>query len=116
MLIKNINDVEKETVTIPGALNAFKQVIIGKADKTPNYSLRVFTIKPNGNTPYHNHNYEHINYVIKGNGYLLDKDRDKHPIKEGEFAIIYPNEMHGFFNESHEEDLVIICLVPKEFE
>lgn len=116
MIIKNINQAEKVEVKIPGAEKAVKQILIGKADGTPNYSMRVFTLEPEGKTPYHEHNYEHLNYIISGTGYLLDVYGNKHPIKEGEFALISPNEKHQFCNASDNQNFVMICLVPKEFE
>ena len=116
MIIKNINQTIKEEVVLPGAEKAVKQILIGQADGTPNYSMRVFTLLPEGKTPYHAHNYEHLNYVISGTGYLLDIDGNKHPIKQGEFALIPANEKHQFCNDSINSDFVIICLVPKEFE
>ncbi len=116
MIIKKIDQSEKVEVTIPGAEKAVKQILIGQADGTPNYSMRVFTLQPDGKTPYHAHDYEHLNYIISGTGYLLDVDGNKHPIKEGEFALVPANEKHQFCNDSNDNNFVMICLVPKEFE
>lgn len=116
MLIKNIDNVEKENVTMSGANNVLKQIPLSKNDGTPAYSFRVFTIGTGGNTPYHNHPYEHLNYVISGNGFLVDEDGSERLIKTGDFAIVMPDEKHQFKNKSDNEDLIIICAVPKEFE
>ncbi|HPN39285.1 MAG TPA: cupin domain-containing protein [Melioribacteraceae bacterium] len=116
MVIKKIADAQKFEVTIPGAEKAVKQVLIGSGDGTPNYSMRVFTLQPDGKTPYHAHNYEHLNYIISGTGYLLDVEGKKHPINEGEFALVNANEKHQFCNNSVDKNFVMICLVPKEFE
>jgi len=42
----------------------------GKPDDAPVYSYRVFTLEPGGNTPYHSHPYEHMNFVIERSGGL----------------------------------------------
>lgn len=116
MVINKVENIEKVKVEIPGAVKAYKQVTIGQADKTPMYSLRVFTLEPGGNTPYHTHNYEHLNYIIEGEGYLVDEAGNEKPIVKGEFALVEPNEKHMFKNGAADKNFVFICAVPKEFE
>ena len=78
-------------------------------------SFRVFTIEPEGHTPLHQHPFEHMNYIIKGDGVLVSKDGERQ-VKEGDFAMVLPDELHQFKNTSETQDLVFICAVPKEFE
>ena len=99
-----------------GADKVFKQVPISKNDGTPSFCFRVFTIEPEGHTPYHTHDFEHLNYVINGQGFLVDEQGVKHHIKAGEFAFILPNEKHQFRNRSDTEPFLIICAVPNEYE
>lgn len=99
-----------------GACGAYKQVPLSKDDGTPVYSYRVFTITGGGNTPYHQHDYEHMNYVIEGEGFLVNEDGEKQPIGKGDFALVLPNEKHQYQNASEENNFVMICGVPKEFE
>jgi quercetin dioxygenase-like cupin family protein len=56
-----------------------------------------------------------MNYVINGNGILVAEDRESE-LKEGDFALILPNEKHQFKNSSKNQNLLIICAVPKEYE
>ncbi len=116
MKIISLNNTPKKEVDMKGAVGASKQVPLSATDGAPVYSYRVFTMKPGGNTPYHQHNYEHMNYVIEGEGYLINEDGEKLPIKTGDFALVLPNEKHQYRNASLENDFVMICGVPKEFE
>ncbi len=115
MIIKKIDDVPKFKLEMEGARDVFKQIPISSKDGTPEYSLRVFTVKPGGNTPLHKHPYEHLNYIISGEGVLVGEGGEKQ-IAEGDFALVMPNEMHSYKNTSSEKDLVLICAVKKEFE
>ncbi len=116
MIIKNLDSISKIAVKMQGAEKVTKQLVIGKSDETPKMSLRVFTIEPGGNTPFHSHNYEHLNYIISGKGAILDDDGKENPVENGNFVLILPNEKHQFKNLSETEDFVFMCLVDKEFE
>ena len=99
-----------------GARDTWKQIPISRADGTPCLSLRVFTIKPGGHTPYHRHDFEHLNYVITGMGAVVTETGEEREIGEGDFVLILPNEQHQYKNLADKEPLVIICGVPKEYE
>jgi len=116
MKITRLQDLEKFNVTMDGAKNAFKQVPISAQDGSPNFSFRVFTVGPEGHTPYHSHNFEHLNYVISGQGVLVDEDGRTREITAGEFALVLPGEKHQYRNTSATEPFVIICAVPKAYE
>lgn len=116
MKITSLNQVEKTIVTMEGAKDAYKQVPISAKDGTPAFSIRVFTIKPGGHTPFHSHPFEHINYIIDGKGVLVSKGGSERPIGKGEFALVLPNEIHQYKNTDPDHDLVMICAVPKEYE
>ena len=111
-----LEDVKKEKMAMEGAEKVFKQVPISKEAGSPSFCFRVFTIEPNGHTPYHTHNFEHLNYVINGQGALVDAQGVEHQIKAGEFALVLPNEKHQFQNMSETDPFVIICAVPNEYE
>ena len=73
MKIISLSEVEKKEVHMEGATGAWRQLPLGSDDGTPVYSYRVFTVEPGGHTPYHNHPYEHMNYVIEGDGALVNE-------------------------------------------
>ncbi len=114
MKITNLETVNKFAPDLPGAKSILKQIPISRADGTPNFSFRVFTIEPGGHTPFHNHPFEHLNYIIEGNGEVVGKN-DVRPIKKGDFLLVAPDETHQYRNVS-EKPLVLICAVPKEYE
>jgi len=116
MKIIPLNKVPKNKVDMKGANGASKQIPLSKTDGAPVYSYRVFTLEPGGNTPYHQHNYEHMNYVIEGEGYLVNEDGKKLPVNKGDFALVLPKEKHQYLNKSNENQFVMICGVPHEFE
>ena len=112
----SLTDVQKTKVNMEGAEKAWKQMPLSSADGAPVYSYRVFTVEPGGFTPYHQHPYEHMNYVIEGEGVLVDVNGVERPIKAGDFALVDPDEKHQYRNASSEKPFVMICGVPKEFE
>ncbi|MBN1554839.1 MAG: cupin domain-containing protein, partial [Phycisphaerae bacterium] len=83
---------------------------------TPSFCFRVFTIQPEGHTPYHTHESEHLNYIISGRGVLVDENGTEHPVAAGDFAVVLPNEKHQYRNTSADEPFVILCAVPNEYE
>lgn len=111
-----LESIKKEKMAMEGAENVFKQVPISKEDGSPSFCFRVFRIEPNGHTPYHSHDFEHLNYVISGQGALVDAEGVRHQITDGEFALVLPNEKHQFRNTSETDPFVIICAVPNEYE
>jgi len=116
MKITDLASVEKVKMTMEGASGALKQVPLAKADGVPAYSLRVFTIEPGGHTPYHHHPFEHMNYIIDGEGVLVDPAGKERPVKKGDFALVMPDEVHQYKNTAADRPLVMICLVPKDYE
>lgn len=115
MKVISLNDVEKKEVHMDGATGAWKQLPLGKDDGAPVYSYRVFTVDPGGHTPYHQHPYEHMNYVIEGQGALVNEMGEETPMKSGDFALVKPDEKHQYRNKG-DQPFKIICGVPKEFE
>ncbi len=116
MKIISLNNVPKKKVEMEGAQNAWKQIPLSGEDGAPVYAFRVFTVEPGGYTPYHKHPYEHMNYLIEGEGVLVNEKGEQQPIKKGDFALVLPNEKHQYRNTSKEKNFVMICGVPKEFE
>ena len=76
----------------------------------PNFVLRVFTVKPGGNTPRHRHPFEHEVYVLAGRG-RVEGDREAE-IGPGDAVFIPDNDLHCFVNAGA-DDLKFICVVKK---
>jgi quercetin dioxygenase-like cupin family protein len=116
MKITNLNEIEKIKMTMEGAKDTWKQVPISAKDGSPNVSLRVFTIMPGGHTPYHTHPFEHLNYVIDGEGVVVTADGNERSVKKGDFAFVAQGEKHQYKNKSAQNPMIMICIVPKEYE
>ncbi len=116
MKIISLNDVPGTRVKMEGAVGATKQIPLASEDGAPVYAYRVFSLEGDGYTPYHQHPYEHMNYVIEGEGFLVNESGEHQPIKKGDFALVLPNEKHQYRNASATEKFVMICGVPKAFQ
>ena len=115
MKIVPLDKVKQNQVLMEGAHKALKQMPLSQADGVPVYSYRVFTIEPGGFTPYHQHPYEHMNYIIEGEGALVNEKGEEQPLKAGDFALVNPDEKHQYRNKG-DKPFKMICGVPKEFE
>ena len=116
MKVTSLENVEKTKMTMDGAKDVWKQIPISKSDGTPFFSFRVFTIMPGGHTPYHTHPFEHLNYIIAGEGTLVMGNGQEIPARKGDFALVLPNEKHQYKNMSPDHEMIVICAVPKEYE
>ncbi|MHB8111201.1 MAG: cupin domain-containing protein [Syntrophorhabdaceae bacterium] len=116
MKITNLELTNTVKMTMEGAKGAWKQIPLARADGVPHYSLRVFTIEPGGHTPYHQHSFEHMNYIIEGEGTLVDATGKGNPVKRGDFCLVMPDEVHQYKNTAKDKTLVMICLVPKDYQ
>lgn len=116
MKIVSLDQVPSVAMQMEGAFKVDKQVPVGKADGAPTFSFRVFTLAPGGHTPYHTHVAEHLNYVIAGQGVLVNASGELTPVKTGDFALVLPGEKHQYRNPSKTDELKMICAVPLAFE
>ncbi|MBN1957173.1 MAG: cupin domain-containing protein [Desulfuromonadales bacterium] len=116
MKIIALDQVPSMPMQMEGAAGVIKQVPVGKEDGAPHFSFRVFTVEPGGHTPYHVHETEHLNYVLEGEGVLVDVDGTQHPVKAGDFGFVKPNEKHQYRNTSATDNLKFICAVPSAYE
>ena len=116
MKVTGLDEIQKVRMNMEGAKDAFKQIPISSADGTPTVSVRVFTIEPEGHTPYHTHPFEHLNYIIQGRGALVTEDGAERPVKQGDFVLVLPGEKHQYKNKAKDQPLIMICAVPKEYE
>lgn len=115
MIIRKLEEVQKTGVDLEGVQGIAKQLVIGSGDGAPGFSFRVFTVEPGGHSPHHSHEVEHLNYVISGQGALMDGEGRAHPLAAGNFAFVAPRDVHQFRNTG-DEPFVFICAVPKEYE
>ncbi len=103
-------DITYKNVQADGVTKTTKASIVGPAQGWPDHSLRVFRIEAGGHTPHHQHDWEHVNYVIAGKG-TLTIGEETFNLATGDYAYVPPNTMHQFRNNSGGE-FQFICIVP----
>lgn len=103
-------DLKLQPVLMDGVRDASKAVPID-ANLWPDHVVRVFRLKPGGFTPKHSHDWEHVNYIIKGRG-KLTIDGEANELSAGDFAFVPPNANHQFENP-FDEEFEFICIVPE---
>jgi len=106
----NVSTVLDAPVTEDGAEGTKIKWLISEKDGAPNFLMRQFTLKPNGYTPYHSHDWEHEVYVLEGHGKVKYEQKEE-DIKPGDAILVPPNKKHQF--RAGKDELKFICLVPK---
>jgi len=104
------NTIRFDPVHGAGVTQTSKANVIGPREGWPAHMVRAFRIAPGGYTPHHQHDWEHVNYIIRGAGSLTIGDQ-VFKLAAGDYAFVPPNVMHQFKNES-DEDFEFICVVP----
>lgn len=110
MPVVKYEEIRLQDIKMDGVARTIKANIIGPKEGWKENTVRVFRIGPGGYTPHHQHEWEHVNYVIKGKGTLTIGDRT-YELKEKDFAFVPPDTKHQFRNP-HDEDFEFICIVP----
>lgn len=112
MKLKKADEVKIEEVRMDGVSNTQIQWLASKFDGAPNFAMRRFIIKPGGSIGLHDHPWEHEIYILKGSGTAYT-DKERVDIGPGDVIFMPGDEPHGYDNTG-EEDLMFICMVPHE--
>jgi quercetin dioxygenase-like cupin family protein len=117
MLVKSPDQVEAKPMTMPGAQGVTMRLMVGRQDGAPTFSMRMFEVVPGGETPFHQHNYEHEVIILEGQCVLSSEDQSFHDrqVKAGDVVFIPANEKHQFRNSSGSV-LRFLCMVPAKFD
>jgi quercetin dioxygenase-like cupin family protein len=113
MIKKQMQNVERQVVTMAGAEKVEMQVLCGPGDGCPNFAMRRFVVAPGGCTPRHSHDYEHEVLILSGEGVVFGNGREER-IATGDVLYVPANEVHQFRNAAKEggASLEFLCLVP----
>ena len=111
MPVVKSDDIKLEPVSMDNVKDVTRANTIGPDQGWPEHSMRLFRIAPGGHTPFHKHDYEHVNYFIRGKG-ILTLDGEKHNVEANDHAYVPPNIEHQFENP-FDEDLEFLCIVPR---
>jgi len=66
MPVREYADIEDVQLILDDAVGVSKKIPIGRKEGWQGYTFWVFKVAPGGYTPRHQHDWEHINYVISG--------------------------------------------------
>ncbi|MBD3415163.1 MAG: cupin domain-containing protein [Candidatus Aminicenantes bacterium] len=87
-----------------------KKVLIGPEDGSHNIIMRKFTVSPDGFTPFHTHDFEHVVKIENGKGIVIDESGKKIPVVQGDVLFINNNEEHQFQNP-FDEPFEFLCII-----
>lgn len=90
------------------------EVLVGRADGAPTFSMRHFVVEPGGHTPHHAHNYEHEVVILEGEA-EVQHGAEVHRVSAGSALLIEANQMHQFRNTGR-DPLRFLCFVPVTFD
>ena len=103
-------DVKLDTPSEEGVKDTKLRWLISKKDGAENFAMRLFEVKAGGNTPLHQHDWEHEVFILEGSGEARNKEKST-SFKTGDFFFVKPMEWHQFVNTGS-ETLKFLCLVP----
>jgi quercetin dioxygenase-like cupin family protein len=98
-------------VEMEGAVGVRMRIAIGEPHGAPNFIMRVFDVEPGGNTPRHDHVFEHEVFVLAGRGTLVEETGES-PLAPGVVAFVPGGAIHQF-RADPKEGLRFICVVPR---
>lgn len=110
MLKTHQKSVKKQTPKLEGCDGTFVQWLWSKFDGVPTFSMRRFTVEPNGFIPLHKHPYEHEIYILSGKGTVFS-EKEELPSEEGDTVYIHGDEQHGYKNPNS-EPFIFLCVIP----
>ncbi|MBN2829060.1 MAG: cupin domain-containing protein [Candidatus Cloacimonetes bacterium] len=112
MKIANYKEIKLEDVNAEGAINTKIRWMISEKDGAPNFALRMFEVEVGGQTPYHQHAWEHEVFVLEGEGEFVT---ERGVQKFGAWDCIYvdPDMMHQFKNVG-KGIMRFLCIIPHE--
>ena len=86
------------------------KVLISPDDGAPNFAMRMFTIAPGGQTPFHTHLWEHEVFILEGAG-VVASDLAETPLEAEQVVFVAPEERHCFRNTG-DGPFRFLCVVP----
>ena len=114
MPVIKYDQVEMSNVIMDGASNVSKAITVGTSEGWDGHVMRLFRIGPGGYTPQHSHDWEHVVYVVAGNG-QVSMGEDIHDVERGDYVFVPPNTEHQF-KSTLDDDLEFLCIVPDRGE
>lgn len=101
---------DESQLSLTGSKNLVRWLIEAK-DGSPTFEIREITIPPSGCSSDGTHPYEHGVYVLSGRGRVMI-EAESYELKKGVSVYVAPDEQHQWINDSFEDPLTFICVIP----
>jgi quercetin dioxygenase-like cupin family protein len=111
MKVNQKQDLVASEVEAEGAKDVTLRILVGPDDGSDGIHMRLFTLRPGGHTPRHEHPWEHLIKAERGRGVVVDAGGKEHPLEAGTSVFVEPGELHQFKNPFG-EDFEFICVIP----
>ncbi|KQC12358.1 MAG: hypothetical protein APR63_11300 [Desulfuromonas sp. SDB] len=109
-VIKKLNDAETTTYDDDQIKGMKKHLLIGAKENSPTMALRIMEVEESGYSPYHSHSWEHVNYILEGEGILVTQQQE-YPLQPGDSVLVEPELKHQYRNTGKGK-FKFICMVP----
>ena len=110
MIIKQDDLITETKVDEEEVKNVLKRILIGPEDGSHKIIMRLFTVLPGGNTPFHSHEHEHVVKIEKGKGCVVNEAGEEIVVKSGQSLFIAGGKKHQFKNPFN-EPLMFFCVI-----
>ncbi len=113
MYITNLEKTAEIDITpdnLKGKGRATVRWLLGEPEGAPNFEMRYFSLSGDISTEWHNHEWEHQVFVIKGKGKFRSAEKEI-DLEPGSAVLVAPGEQHHFICPGGSFDF--ICVVPK---
>ena len=106
---QHFSDVSASDVPAP-ASGVKIRWLIDETTGAPNFAMRHFEIAPGGQTPLHEHDWEHEAFILTGRGAVTSAEGEQE-FAPGDVVFMPGGETHCFKNTGT-EPVTMLCLVP----
>lgn len=110
MIIKKNADVPEAPVEEEEVKNVLRRILIGPEDGSHNIIMRHFKVLPEGHTPFHSHDHEHVVKIEKGKGIVVRETGEEVLVSQGQSLLVEGNEKHQFKNP-FPEPFEFLCII-----
>ena len=112
MKVQSIETHGQKDMQMEGAEGVKMRMLVGPDDGAPNFHMRHFEIAPGGQTPHHQHDFEHEVLILTGSGFARSEHGPR-PFKAGDVIFVPPSEKHQFVNDT-DDTCTFLCLIPAQ--
>ena len=110
MRIVRSNEVPAQQVEEEGAQGPTVRWLISGPEGAPTFAMRVFDVVPGGNTPLHEHDWEHEVYILGGEAEVVS-EAGAQALSAGDAVLVLPGEKHQFRNRAGAAAR-FLCMIP----